>query len=327
MNKFKKIIVCVVVSLMIMSSIMPAYASSGNQLPHMTAIPTEQANFLNIVTHEKAMPILPSSYLKAESSTLKNSTRAAWINSTKDILEKAYGQKIRSVEEDTNVIRFLYETTDVVIPDQVLDADDLSCTKPQLLMTEYAKPESQLAMQGLASTNSISTKINYYYDWSNGYYKMSSGVAKTLSEAYNVSMLIAAGVLSNLQAVVLTVATISGDSVMSSMPVSGETYVKYYYLNKISYGLSGTAWLPWVTVGSRRSFSRKTSVYYDAYGQPTSEFTEVNGVPSNNPTNYQAIEKKAHFDDDTWITNQTIQLQTSGGTPYWDCYGVALTPL
>lgn len=52
------------------------------------------------------------------------------------------------------------------------------------------------------------------------------------------------------------------------------------------------------------------------------------GSPENNPTNYDSIEKKKHFNDNQWMINQAIKYYTVNDTElYADIYATVFKKL
>jgi hypothetical protein len=289
------------------------------------------ANVTQIVTHESAMPILTNSigaslYSYSSTNTLQTPSRAAWVAATSNELERAYGQKVLRVEEEVDVIRFIFETADCLPTGEYVNQDGIPCTPQQLLMTEYLKPESASTMIQTSPSRALSTKINYYYSWSS-YYPLQSKSATSLNAAYNVSILIASAIVSPLSSVVLGVANWIGQSISASQPVSARTEVKYYYQTKAGCVLVNGTWTSTVQVGCRKGFGYWVATFTNSYGEPIRDKPRDNQADySPNPSNQDTVEYKANFNNNTWIHNKAIECYNSG-VPYVDIYGIASKPI
>lgn len=280
-----------------------AYASTNDkgQLNYL------EESIYDIRTNEEIIPIIKNG---SRNTTEVINKVEDWKISTKHILEKAYKQKIINIQEDDDYITFEYDYDDSII-------------EPQLSKTEYLKPSSNLA------NTSIPTKMNYAWAWSN-YFKGGSksgrwGVTKTLLIA--VPGLSSKTVL-NIFSVMLGVLD---SSLAASTPVTCETSVKYYYLNKIGYVQDSNFgyWLPYAYVGSQRGFNRYIGIKKDSYGQPVKTWVnEKTGKPSNNPTNQDFINKKSNFDNNTWILNKAISQYKNDAGVYSNIFGLGtnITP-
>ncbi len=293
---------------------------------------TDQENISSIdiskiETNEPAIPLLKSKSVLT-SNTIQLPERKAWVATTTAELEKAYGQKILNVEETQDVIRFVYETRDYEPRAELVNEDGIPCTPQQLLMTEYTKPESNLAakLSSSASPRALSTKINYYYEWS-AYYNLQRKGAQSFNAAYNVAILIAGAVTKPLASVVISVATWLGDSVLNSQPVEAETKVKYYYQTKAGCVLANGVWTATVQVGCRKGFGHWWASYRNSYNEPIADWSAPhNANNSTNPSNQDSVEYKANFNNNTWILNKAIECYNSG-VPYVDIYGIASKPI
>ncbi|MCQ4925282.1 hypothetical protein NE686_19415 [Tissierella carlieri] len=294
----KKTFIIVIAFTLVISNI--AYASTENR----ELINYPENSIYNIKTNEENIPM--SNYKSQNTSEVIDQVKN-WKLSTKQILEKAYNQKVINIKEDDNYITFEYDY-------------DTSLLEPQLLKTEYLKPSSNLA------NSNIPTKINYAWGWSDGYFK---GDSKSgLWSAVKTVVIAIPGMVGKTVANIFSLVLGIGDAYLSAnTPVTCETSVKYYYLNKIGYVQDQVFgyWLPYCYVGSRRGFVRYIGVVKDSSGQPiTQKVSEKTGSPSNNPTNYDTIEKKSNFDNNTWIVNKAIsQYQYDDGV-YSDIFGTGL---
>lgn len=303
----KRLISFVLCLVTVFTLVLPAFAlEPGNSTSALdTAAPS---TIYDIPTTEAAMPsAMTNAYIK--NSTRLSTSRAAWIDDTTEILEEAYHQEVASVTEDENYIVFHYK------------CDEQKLEEGQLLVTKYLKPESTLA-----STANIATKLNYAWGWDSGYYFVnSSKKAKNYQYACSIFLPLfvdkafeySLGTLLNMAVDIL------GINADYSKEITAEDTVKFYYCNKIGC-VQDTAfgyWLPYAYVGERRAFNKVQVVYYDDAGQPTTGVpVERYGEPSKNPTNYDKIEKKTHYDDDSWIINKAlVQYQNDDGV-YSDIY-------
>lgn len=254
----------------------------------------EPRTIYDVPTNENAMPSV-SVNMYQTNSTQSSNPRAEWINDTTEVLEEAYNQEVVSVTEDDNYITFHY----------AYDEDKLE--EGQLSVTKYLKPES-----ALATSANVATKLNYAWGWDRDYY-YSNDKKSAANFQYAVSTMLTLFAdtvfeysLGSLLSMAVDLLGINADYAKA---VTAENTVKFYYCNKIGY-VQDTVfgyWLPYAYVGERRAFNRVQVVYYDYAGQPrTGNPIEQYGYPSNNPTNYAKREKKAHYDDDSWIINRAL---------------------
>lgn len=199
----------------------------------------------------------------------------------------------------------------------------------------YLKPESTILSQSEISPSSTiisdpggtngSTKIVEYYGWSNGYVRYSgkTGIFKSVINLWIAYVPTA----TKLGSWILGEALGSlYNSFEKNKTITAESYNKYYYKNKAGcvYSKASKGWLPIAYVGERRSFGWAWGTYKNAYGEPIIKKAKTkNSNNSKNPTNYDSREKKAHYDDNSWIIKKAIETQNKGG--YWDCFGLATT--
>lgn len=266
-------------------------------------IEIDSVSFMN--TSEDPMPLVISGTSKF--SIAKNNSRQSWVEEVTEILEVATNQTIERIVETENYISLYFEVVEMESSKKTLDPSNLDLTKPIITVVHYLKPESKLLESSTTSTtSSYQTRIYEYYKWSNGYYKIGSksGVFNTIS---NVLIAYSPIVSKTVQAILGEVASYFINAVDKSKTVTAETYNKYYYHNKVGQVYNNKIWMSTAYVGSRRTFIKVWSTYFDKAGQPKSINYENNGYPSSNPTNYNSIEKKSYYDNNTWIMNRAIQ--------------------
>ena len=282
-----------------------------------------------ITTKEPAMPAINiKSTLSSNTNTLQLPERKAWVATTTAELEAAYGQEVVKVEETSDVVRFIYKTEYYEPTGEFINQDGIACTPQQLLMTEYLKPESALAVQlnTNATSRALSTKINFYYDWS-GYYYLQKKSAQSLNVASNVAILIASAITKPLSSVVLGVVNWLGYTILNSQPVQAETKVKYYYQTKAGCVLVNGVWMSTVQVGCRKGFGEWWASWRNSGNQPISDVRTNTGKPDSNPTNSpDSVEYKPNFNNHTWIHNKAIECYNSG-VPYVDIYAIVARPI
>ena len=292
------------------------------------------------ITLETAMPQIVQPYGLSQEA-LVSPARAQWVQDTAKYLENVYEQPFSHIEESEDFITFYFdvqensETNQLSIsPEEldnkeVYDDQEVPYYDDQVYMVQYVKPESALA------STTYSTKFVYYWGWAEKYQLLdSSPSAGTIFNVSSSVMLMAlAGAVTPLQSVVLTAfqMTISEfiSAYSSSVSVLGKTYANYYFMNKYAYVLVNGTWLPGCVVGSRRGFNYCSGGYVTSGGQTVwTEITGKVGYPDNNPTNYDTLDKKPHYDDNTWLINKAIEYFTVYDTSlYNDIYGTALNKL
>lgn len=257
-------------------------------------------------------------------------SREVWVEEVIKINEEAYNQIIVSVEENDNYYIFNFKSNPE-LENKVVVIDGEEYVNVQVDRIIYTKPEYSLKISSGISLNALirdtgsggTTKIVEYYGWSSGYQKYQSKSGKFGSI---LNLLI--GYVPTKSVIVSWVLSEALGSVYKTLTsgtyVTAETYNKYYYRNKVGcvYNSIINQWLPVAHVGERRSFGWSWGTYINAYGEPIiKKGTVKNANNSKNPTNYDSREKKAHYDDNTWIINKAIETQYTGG--YWDCFGIA----
>lgn len=292
------------------------------------------------ITSETAMPQIAQPYSLSK-ETITSPSRAQWVEDTAKYLENVYDQPFSHTEESEDFITFYFDTQESAETNQLsISAEDLSDKEvyddqeipyydDQVYMVQYVKPESALA------STTYSTKFVYYWGWAEKYQLLdSSPSAGTIFNISSSVLLMAlAGAVTPLQSVILTAFQMTTSEFISAygsyVSVLGKTYANYYFMNKYAYVLVNGTWLPGCVVGSRRGFNYCSGGYITSGGQTVwTEITGKVGYPDNNPTNYDTLDKKPHYDDNTWLINKAIEYYTVYDTSlYSDIYGTALNKL
>ena len=285
-----------------------------------TNIFAEEENILvitDVTTNEDPMPKLSSRNAQSSLETRFYPTRQVWLEKTININESSYKQKVIDVIEDENFISLLFENDDTIYEFKELTKENLEYTEQKVYKIDYIKPESTLYGSGYSS------KIVQYYGWLNGYITIgsSSGVVQSIMNL----------TISYTPITSKLVSWVLGESIGASFStidkvkrVTAETKNTYYYLNKSCQLYVNGSWIPMLLIGSRRTLAWSWSSIPDEYGAP---IIHQNGpkIPNNsqNPTNYDSIEKKNNFDNNTWILNKSIECYENGSGSYSDIYGLA----
>lgn len=244
--------------------------------------------------------------------TLVYEPRSTWVEETSVILEDAYSQEIKSVNEDQDYIIF-----------EFAPPEHIARNVSYIDRVEYVKPESQL------STSSYSRKITYMYGWGDGYYpiQQESGTWDTVK-----NILISAAGFNNkitIAQFILSFAPLyKPEDLGPGDPIDATCTAQYYYQNKVGQiknPETGT-WEEQVYVGSQRTFYRTIVEREDEYGRwETIGFHEASdeeiGDPAN-PSGYDKIEFKAHFQDNSWILDQAETIFAAHLMPYIDVFAV-----
>ncbi|MGN1344144.1 MAG: hypothetical protein ACI4U3_06150 [Traorella sp.] len=288
-----------------------------------------------LITNEPAMPILQNNAYQVNSISTLNQ-REQWIETVTTIQEEAYNQKVKNVSENNNYIIFEFETNDnITSSNNIFESDEeITFTEIQILNVYYLKPESSINqnLQNYNSgitTNSVvpsdpgggsTTKIIEYYGWSDGYvtYGKKSGILKSI-------MSLAIGYVPTKSVLVSwALGEAMGaayDSLANNASVTSEIKNKYYYRNKAGCVYMANQWVPIAFVGQRRSFAWEWATAPNSYGEPILYKNEShNSTNSKDGSGYDAIEYKAHYNDNTWIINKALETKNNGG--YYDCFAV-----
>lgn len=324
----KRILTFALILCIMSTMIVPVFASDNNVSEVATLAPSASS--------ETAMPKLSSvadSLLMVE-NTMNDSIRREWVANTKLMLESSYDQQIAQICEDQNYITFWFEPNTSAlhiqpVNDEILDAEP-ECVDGQLLKIAYIKPESVYA------GSNMNTKIEYWWGWADGYVHIDS--SPSVGTAFNVASTVILALLSNktttLTSILLSGLQLSASEFISAYgsqrPVRGETFANYYYMNKIAYAYVNGSWLPGCEIGSRRGFNGSLSGYRTDAGQWIMDGWKRpdDGVPESDPRNYDSIDKKKHFDDDSWMINQAITYYTVPDTElYADIYASVFNKL
>lgn len=196
---------------------------------------------------------------------------------------------------------------------QIISESTIPNINGEILKVEYLKPESSLA------SSTLSTKIVYMWGWSDGLIRVDSspdaGVA--FNSASSIALAYFGKQLGTLRSIVLTCFQLTASDFISlygeTRLVRGETYENCYYQNKIACAYVNGNWLPGCEIGSRRLFHGSLAGYKTNAGQwIMDKWTQPQvGRPENNPTNYNDIQKKNHFDDNQWMMNRAIEYYTT----------------
>ena len=267
---------------------------------------------------EEPMPVLSRTYSSTSKSYL---SREVWIEDTTEYLETFYGQSVSNVSEDENYITFYFSSNNssdkaeryLNKPALELSKESVPNINGEILKVEYLKPESSLA------SSTLSTKIVYMWGWSDGLIRVDSspdaGVA--FNSASSIALAYFGKQLGTLRSIVLTCFQLTASDFISlygeTRLVRGETYENCYYQNKIACAYVNGNWLPGCEIGSRRLFHGSLAGYKTNAGQwIMDKWTQPQvGRPENNPTNYNDIQKKNHFDDNQWMMNRAIEYYTT----------------
>jgi hypothetical protein len=278
----------------------------------------EKSNLINspvVITKENPMPdernITELEVFKEEMDS--------WIDSVIRINETAYNQKVNRWYEDENFVTLEFSENETRFQNTVNESDQDDVTEFQIHKIEYLKPNATIAKTTYA------TKIIYYYAWSTGYYLMDRKSGTSFIAIANLLMTYT-NTSSKLVSWVISEATgIAFNQIDQSRPITAETKNKYFYLNKTGAVYISGVWLPRVYIGSRRAFAWSWTLSYSKYGEPlVHENGPKNGIGMP-PSNYDSIEKKNHYDDETWILNET-QLRAFSYA-YVDVYYQSTTPM
>ena len=294
--------------------VIPAFASEP-------PASTEINNCAQKYSAEQPMPTMSydtslQSYNAETKTALTSLSRSTWIEDTANYLEDFYCQDIIRVEEDENYITFWFDWDYNAAKSLRFLEEEPKSVDGQIMKVEYLKPESSYAL------SNMSTKIEYWWGWSDGLVQLDASSA--LGTAFNVASTVLLTCLGGggvtLQSIILSGFQLSISEFISiygsTRPVRGATYANYYYQNKIAYAYVYGSWLPGCEIGSRRGFDGSLAGYKTDAGQwIMNRWNQPKvGLPENNPTNYDAIDKKMHFDDNQWMINQAITYYTVSDT-------------
>lgn len=333
----KKLVSILIICAMLFSTSLPIYAMTPDTTDNYDVELARSFKTDDIYSTESPMPAISNAEL-SQATDLSTNTRSLasrhnWITETTVYLESLYEQDVCNVQETSDYIVFWFDA-DAELKDY--SRFSLSNTMPvdmiekktegvqgYVLKVEYLKPESSLA------ESSLDTKIVYMWGWSDGLVRLDA--SPSAGTAFNVSssvMLMAlAFKLETLQSIILTGFQMTISEFISaygaSRPVKGETYANYYYQNKIACAYVQGAWLPGCEIGSRRGFNGSLAGYKTDAGQWIMDRWTMPkvGRPENNPTNYDSIENKNHFDDNAWMMNYAVTYYTVYDTEsYIDIY-------
>ena len=275
------------------------------------------------ISHEDKMPLL-SPLLRNISgeNTLALSERKNWANATTMALELTYNQEVATIIETADAIIFEFvppdeKTISLQTAEKTYESEEeMGALDWQIEAIEYVKPESAKA------SSTLQTRFVYYWAWSDGKFKIDEtpSAGTQFNRAAAVSVTVAGYFANSLQGLVLSALQFTAAEFISmydaTRPIKATTYVNYYYYNKGVEVYVNGKWVLGCLVGSRRGFS-----IYDAGVKSDSGqfiFTQVQNIgrPATNPTNYDSIEKKLNFDNNTWMINSAIEYYTVFDTPF-----------
>lgn len=269
-----------------------------------------------LLTTEDDMPKIPTARAITSSatsdssfSTLETAARSTWASNTKEVLEDAYAQKVTDITEDADFITFTFDAPTEISPDT-----------GYIDHVEYLKPESELA------TSTYSKKITYMYGWADGYYSLEKKEG-TWSAIKDLFLTVAgcAGETMSIATFALSILGIAADFFSPTDPIRAENTAQYYLMNKIGQIKDPNTgiWCMYVYVGSRRSFYRtllQKKGSYDHY--VTVGFEETIPDSESNPSNYDDIEYKAHYLDNSWILDEVENIYLYGTRAYMSVFGM-----
>lgn len=260
----------------------------------------------NLLTTEDEMPQIITTR-SASQSTLQTYSRDNWAQETKQILEEAYSQNVYSITENKDYIIFTFDTPEQIVNDT-----------GYIDHVEYLKPESSLS-------SAYSKKLTYMYGWGDGYYSLEKKTGKW--SAIKDLMLSVAGLSSEISVYTFAISVlgIAANSFAAETPMQAQNTTQYYFLNKIGQVKDPNTgiWGPYAYVGSRRFFYRtllEKKGSYDHYETLGVKETKPNN--ERNPSNYDKIEVKLNFDNDSWILSKAEKVYTDGTRVYMDVFGM-----
>lgn len=333
----KRLVSISLICAMLFSISLPAYALTTDTPDKHDVKVVPSFNTDNVYSTENPMPTISNMDLKQAPDLSTNSrflpSRRNWIAETTVYLESLYEQAVCNVQETPDYIVFWFDS-DAELNDYssfpLFDKASVNTIEKEtegvqgyVLKVEYLKPESSL------TKSSLETKIVYMWGWSNGLIRLdaSPSAGTVFNVSSSVMLMALAFQLTPLQSIVLTAFQMTASEFISaygaSRPVRGETYANYYYQNKIACAYVQGAWLPGCEIGSRRGFNGSLAGYKTDAGQWVMDKWKMPkiGYPENNPTNYESIEKKSHFDDNAWMMNYAVTYYTVYDTEsYIDIY-------
>ncbi len=232
--------------------------------------------------------------------------RSLWANLVIQESEEFYGQTIKSVYETDDYYVFeFYPKNYGAEPKNIPDSSGI-------ISVQYLKLESVTGRE-IKNYNTryenYDTKIITYYGWSNGYVNYKSKTKQFIDFA---GIVIGFVPTSSRYASTLQLLAFGGtlyNSIADSVPVTTQTLYQSYYQNKVGSVYISGLWQNTAYVGSRRCFGWSWSCYTMASGMASDPYFTSQTTPNSesNPTNYDGnIEKKSHFDDNTWIMNKAL---------------------
>lgn len=286
MRNFKTFLVCVLII---------AFNGSGIKAYSLDNMDSTFVNSPVIATNEKPIP----DRILYKDSTTFNVAKIEWVNSAIEVNEMAYGQKVIKWYEDENFITFEFDDNGSKVQNRENETGMNDISEFQVYKIEYLKPGSTLAM------TTYSTKIVYYYTWSDGFYTIDSKSGVSFASIANVLMLYTKFTSKLVSWVVGEATGVLFAQIDQSRPVTAETKNKYFYLNKTGAVYIAGVWLPRVYIGSKRAFAWSWTLAFSEYGEPLVLQNGPNNGIGMPPWNYDSIEKKNHYDDETWILNET----------------------
>lgn len=290
------------------TSLLPVPAFANDQVRD-SILSKESITMLE--TSEPSMPVLQnaSTYtLNRKTETMSIPSREDWCEETEIILEETYNQEVSSISETSDFIIFELETE-----------EDADITNEHVLMVKYVKPESTLAV------DNYDTKFTYTWGWNRKYYSQDEKSGKW-SRLQKLAIAIISGSDIPVIDFLSRIFSITSATIDSDLEVDVESLYKSYFLNETCSVKEPThaVWLPYVNVGCRKDFLAGSCVVYDEIGQPMRTFPkqqEKEGIPSENPRNYDRYRKSTHFDDFNWMQNKAIQLFKIDGNAHNEVLG------
>ena len=79
------------------------------------------------------------------------------------------------------------------------------------------------------------------------------------------------------------------------------------------------SWIPGAQVQRHEQFTQYIVNQYKSNGDGTNSAIKTN-YPNSTHSNYDACEKKEHYDDDAWLQERARQVATGNNTLYYNVY-------
>ena len=237
--------------------------------------------------------------------------REDWIDMTSSILEsRNQGIHVSNIITDDHSVTFIFD------PIQI---------QQRILINSYNKNAQEITYLGSVSYEeatpfAASTRTAYWYN-SEPFVNVDGKTLKDLSNLAGITIAILGLGFSNrilaISSVIQAAASFCNVTMNNNLKTIVTTNVQNGYTTKQVSAYS-VSWIPGAQVQRHEQFTQYIVNQYKSNGDGTNSAIKTN-YPNSTHSNYDACEKKEHYDDDA-LQERARQVATGNNTLYYNVY-------